>query len=280
VFKQLQSYAAWRGSVVHDVLATTLFSDLRNRRGVSVERLSAAATDLAARQFAFSSDRRYWEPEQSKSGAGDAYCALAEHEYERPLPDDAVTQVADTARACFERLAVQRDLRQLLERGSDFETELTIDFRLDGVTVSATIDFAFRTAAGRLAIIDWKIAASETSDYTKQLLVYGLAALRSGHWPGLAASDIDLYEANLLRGETRSIRVTERALDDIEDFIYRGVTELRNVHAAAGPDDLSGLSLAGSAMSCAFCNFLRPCLDDLARAGQAEQAPVQGHLLA
>ncbi len=278
ILKQLQHFSAWQGSVVHDVLATTLFRDLSAGRKMSVSRLAASAVDLAGRQFAFSAAKRYREPGQTKGAAGDEYCALFEHEYDRPIPP--LHQLSVTARECFERLASQREFVTQLERGTEFESELTLDFRLDGTSVAATIDLAFRTAARRLAIVDWKVAASETSDYSRQLLVYGLAALRSGHWPELRLEEIDLYEVNLLRGAIRSIAVTEASLEQTEDFVYRGLVEMRTIAAAASPDDLSGLSLANSPMSCIYCSYAPMCVADLLVEGRPlDVAAVQGHLL-
>lgn len=280
LLKQLQHFSAWQGSVVHEVLATELLQDLLAARKVSVPRLTSAAEDLAARQFAFSAAKRYREEGQSKRAAGDEFCALFEHEYGRPLPDQPLDGLHRTARKCFERLAAQREFVALLESGSEFESELTLNFRLDEATVAATFDLAFRTAGRRLAIIDWKVAASETSDYTRQLLLYALVAVRSGHWPALRVEDIDLYEANLIRDEVRTLKLTEGSLAQAEDFVYRGIIEMRALSEAADPDDLSELGLAGSPMTCLHCNHAPMCVEDLAMEGhQLEAIAVQGHLL-
>jgi hypothetical protein len=247
---------------------------------MSVVRLGDSVEQLAQRQLAFSSARRYREPGQTKTAAGDEFCALYEHEYQKPLAADAVGRVSATARECFTWLANRSELVALLEHGSQFESELTLDCRIDGSPVTATVDLAFRAANGRLVIIDWKVAASETSDYSRQLFVYALAAIRSGHWPGLRASDIDLYEVNLLRREVRGVAATDEAVDAAEDFIYRSVVEMRALSSAASAEELSSLELAGSAMTCTFCSFARPCVSDLAGEGREfEAAAVQGHLL-
>lgn len=280
VLKQLKHFSAWQGSVVHETLATVLLLDLIERRGLSVERLSSAAADLATRQFAFSAEKRYREDGQTKSAAGDEFCALFEHEYGWTLPDSAPAQVAANARECFERLLSQRDFLDLLARGSQFESELTLTFRLDGATVAATFDLAFRSAAGRLTIVDWKISASESSDYSRQLLVYALVALRSGHWPALRPEEIDLYEVNLIRGEVRTVSVSQATLAEAEDLAYRGVVEMRALVESASDEDLSGLDLAGSPRTCVYCNFGPMCVSDLVKADAEPTGTlaVQGHL--
>jgi hypothetical protein len=245
-----------------------------------VERLSSTAADLATRQFAFSAAKRYRENGQTKSAAGDEFCALFEHEYGWSLPDTAPAQVAANARRCFERLLAQRDFMDVLVRGSQFESELTLTFHLDGATVAATFDLAFRSAAGRLTIVDWKIAASESSDYSRQLLVYALVAIRSGHWPAVRADEIDLYEVNLMRGEVRTVSATEATLAEAEDLAYRGVVEMQALVESASDEDLSGLDLAGSPRTCVYCNFGPMCISDLVQADEAPTATlaVQGHL--
>lgn len=75
--------------------------------------------------------------------------------------------------------------------------------------------------------MDWKIGESETSDYSRQLLVYALAVARSGQWPGVDAEAVRLSEVNLLKNQIRQHAVTQERLEEAEDFACRGVSELR-----------------------------------------------------
>jgi hypothetical protein len=83
-----------------------------------------------------------------------------------------------------------------------------------------------------------------------------------------------------VRREVRGVAATDEAVDAAEDFIYRSVVEMRALSSAASAEELSSLELAGSAMTCTFCSFARPCVSDLAGEGREfEAAAVQGHLL-
>src|SRR2546426_7635325 len=74
LLKQLQHLSAWQGSVVHRVLATEFLVTLRERRALDPGAFTAAAQELAQRQYTFSVTKRYREPAQSKSAAGQEYC--------------------------------------------------------------------------------------------------------------------------------------------------------------------------------------------------------------
>ena len=56
--------------------------------------------------------------------------------------------------------------------------------------------------------------------------------------------------------------VTEQELLDIEDFIYRSVSEMRRVadNPQYAPEDFENYDVARSPLSCEHCRFLRLCL--------------------
>lgn len=284
ILKQLQHLSAWQGSLVHEVLASRFLVDnVRAGRPVDPAALTTAAQDLARRQFAFSAAGRYREPGQTKRAASDEYCALFEHEYGLPISADALLGDHGSLARCFDNLASQFDLLNLIQCGHDHRSELRLSFRLSNLlpTVTATLDLAFLGCDGQLVVIDWKVAESETSDYSRQLLVYALAAVRSGRWPGVAPETIELYEVNLLRNCVQRHPVTADLLHETEDFVYRSLIEQ---HALVGDRkfqdlDVSEFEVAERPTTCAHCNFRKACIPQLDALNSApEVVAIQGRL--
>ncbi len=285
ILKQLQPLANWQGSLVHQVLASRFFADhVIAGRSVDAAALTAAAQDLARRQFAFSAARRYREPGMTKSAAGDAYCALLDHEQGREILPERLTALHANLARCFQNLASQRELLAMIATGFDHRAELRLTFRLGDwrlPVATATLDLVFLQPDGGLGIVDWKVGESRTSDHGRQLFTYALAVDRSGYWPGVVPEAIELYEVNLLTNHMRQHPVTAERLDEAEDFVYRSLVEMDAlVDGHAGEDlDLSEFEVADNPMSCQYCNVGPLCVRLLKETGRlAEAVAIQGRL--
>jgi len=281
VLKQLQHVSAWQGHVVHHVMATDFLSAVTRGDPIDPTVLTTASVALARRQFAFSGAKRYREPGQTKSAAGEEYSALFAHEYGWPADSEVLDQVEMNLARCFANLAAQPEFLDQLRAGSRYAAELPLNIRLDGVTVAATPDLVFIRSNGQPTIVDWKIAQSETSDYSRQLLVYALVVSRCGRWPGVRPDEIELIEANLLKNEIRRHPVSAQSLDDTEDFIYRSVIELKTLMEDVNPAvlDLADFDVAEQPSTCLYCGFRGICVRWLDAAGTLEAtAAVQGRL--
>jgi hypothetical protein len=277
----LQDLSAWQGSIAHAVLGTTFLAALHSRRPISAQALTAAAQDLARRQFAFSAAKRYREPGRAKVASGDEYCALVVHERGEEVPAQALAEIHATLERCFHNLAGQRDFLDRLYGGSDFLAEARLSFPFAGASIAATLDLVVSQPWGGVTVVDWKIAASETRDYRKQLLVYALAVARDGRWSGLTAADIELYEANLLKNAIRLHSLSDSDLEEAEDFVFRGVTEWNALvgHNRFDDLDLDEFEVAERPTTCRYCRFGALCIDQLVAAGRPDEAVmVQGRL--
>lgn len=278
LLRQLQTIANWRGSLVHRTLADLLPGLLERGATLDVAALTAHAEALACRQFSFSAARRYRE--QSKRAAGDAFCALIDHE---TGAEDAAAHLVPTMRSaerCFRFLADQGEFVRHLAAGRRWRSELRLHFGVEEASIQAVLDLLVERGDGTLTIVDWKIAAGESGDYRQQLLLYALAVLRSGRWPGIDATKIEIYEANLLRGTIRRHGVTGSEIDAMENFVFRSATSMR---AALGDGGfaalrLGDLAIAANPNTCAYCRFRQLCIADLARDEARGQELVQGRL--
>ncbi|HZU67014.1 MAG TPA: PD-(D/E)XK nuclease family protein [Ktedonobacteraceae bacterium] len=276
VLKQLQHLSAWQGSLVHRILATNFLADLRAKRPFDPTALAVAAQALARRQLAFSAAKRYREPGQTKQAAANEYCALFEHEYGLAISPTSMEQVSTTITRCFEHLAGQREFLARLYAGSGHVAEQTLGFALNGESVTATPDLVYVERNRRLTVVDWKIAESETSDYSRQLLVYALAVARCGRWPWVRAESVQLLEANLLKNQIRVHPVSSQHLEEAEDFIYRSLVERETLIGTGRFEDLdlSEFEVAERPGTCFHCNFGSLCVQQLADTGCPSEAEV------
>jgi hypothetical protein len=185
-------------------------------------------------------------------------------------------KVHTTIRHCFDNLAGQHEFLATLRAGFNHKTERQLFCRLDGVTVAAQIDLLFRRPDGQPTVVDWKIAQSETSDYSPQLLVYALAVACAAPWEGIKPEAIELYEVNLLKNRVHLHTVTPGRLDEAEDFIYRSITEMKGLVGSAKFEDLdlAEFEVAAKPQSCAHCNLRGPCIRLLEAAGRPVAAEV------
>ena len=281
ILKHAQDFRAWQGSLIHKVLATDGLRAIRHRRSFVVADLVARTLKLAERQLAFSAARRYREPGQTKMVAGEAYCVLAKHEHGLEMPSDVLVQVEHTARRCFQNLAGQETLLAELYAASGHLAEEPVYFRMDGMLVVAVPDLVFVNTCGRVGVIDWKIAQSERSDYTRQMLVNALVVARSGRGAVGRDGRMDVYEVNLLRNTVRQHDIDGPRLDDVQDFVYRSVADFKALvgHVTADDVDLDDYDVAASDQVCRHCHFRTLCLAQLHAVGRTAQTEaIQGGL--
>ena len=262
LLKQLSGMAEWRGKLVHHAMQHFFVPGLKQGVVLSQQRLVDQTVALAREQYSFSEKRRYKENGLTKTAAGASFLALREHEYDVPIQPGQVEEVLEAVRKCYAFLYSKAEFLDGLRRAAWYCPELNIPFRIGDDAVRAMLDLAMggRNGSSKITIVDWKIGNSETSDYARQLRVYALAAL--SRWNDRRVEDLTLVEANLLQGKVIVHPVTEQELLDIEDFIYRSVSEMRRVadNPQYAPEDFENYDVARSPLSCEHCRFLRLCL--------------------
>lgn len=265
----------------HRVLATEFLVTLREGKALDPGALTAAAQALAQRQFTFSVTKRYQEPAQSKSAAGKEYCALFEHEYGWEVSPETLDEVHANLSRCFGNLVTQEELLARLSTGVRHEAELRVSFLLDDIMVGAVLDLVVLRKDRHLRVVDWKIGEKTGNDYSRQLLIYALAVIRCGRWPGILPKAIELYEVNLLKNEVHHHPVTQERIDEAEDFVYRSVVSLKALIGNGKFDDVdwTEFDVAGRPQTCFHCNFGPLCVRFLKSEGRSPEADmVQGRL--
>ncbi len=258
MLNKLRGLDEWRGHVVHLALEHHFVPSLKERRMLSCEELTAETLRLAERQFLFSQRGNYKKAEGDKNGLD--YLALREHEYGLAIRDDRLETIYQQIRQCYEFLYSQTRFLDFLQQANWYTSEPGLDFYLDGQKIIAKLDLVLSYRNSKLCIIDWKIGESQTSDYSRQLELYAMAALKK--WPNFKVEDLLLVEANLLQGEIKKHSIDADGLLEIEDFIFRSLSDIKALTANRPypEQELSDYDFANSPGSCHFCKFERLCV--------------------
>ncbi|GAB1545303.1 hypothetical protein NUACC21_79790 [Scytonema sp. NUACC21] len=260
ILKQLSSLDEWRGSLVHRAIEKYLIPSLQERKLISESDLTEKTITLAKKQFDFSEQQTYKDASFKKKDAGDSFLALREHEYGISIPQIDIDNFYEDIRQCYKFLYSHTKFLRFLLDGDSYIAEPLINFKFNGCTLVAKLDLVMSYSSSKLCIIDWKISRSQTSDYSKQLNFYALAALNK--WRSYKVGDLFLVEANLLQGKLVKHFVRGENLLQIEDLIYRSLLDIR---ALTGDhkynlDNLDDYEYANSPMSCEYCKFEKMCV--------------------
>ncbi|MEH2025200.1 PD-(D/E)XK nuclease family protein [Nostoc sp.] len=262
ILKQLSSLDEWRGSLIHKALEEYLAPSLQQHQIISVNELIEQTISLAKKQFEFSKQKKYRDANMSKKAAGDSFLALRHHDYDIIIPQTFIDDLYKEIKQCYEYLYSQERFIQFLQRGNDYFTECLIQFNIHNCPVSAKLDLVMDYGKNKLCVIDWKISRSKTSDYSKQLNLYALAALNKWKWKKYNPEDLLLVEANIFQGKLTKHYVNEDSINTIDNFIYQSISQIKALSGDSkyNLDNLEDYDYANSHLSCEYCNFQQMCV--------------------
>ena len=223
VLRQLTGLEEWQGNLIHFALHRFLIPVLRNeKRFIPEEELLNQTLDLMQKQYDFSAHKRYREYGMTRWTGGETYLALREHEFDIAVTQEDLKRIADTIRQCYAYLYANSELVRFLRQGSWFSSEKSIAFDREGVSVKTKLDLVvgyFADYQPKMAVIDWKVGRSQTSNYSAQLRLYAIAALVQ--WPKYSMNNLTLMEINLLQGYVLEHPFDGERRVAMEDTIYR-----------------------------------------------------------
>ncbi|HVP97045.1 MAG TPA: PD-(D/E)XK nuclease family protein [Methanoregula sp.] len=256
ILKQLKHLPVWRGTLVHECLSDFFVPSIKTDL-ISKNDLTKITLERVDQQFLFSKNRLYRKG-SSKSSCGSHYCALYEHELGLNIDDSRINLLKHEISQCFEYLYGNADFINKLKNCASLTNEINLPFKMDETTIAAKLDLTFIDNT-HLNIVDWKIGASDTSDYSKQLFVYALAAT---HKIGRRIDQIKLFEVNLLKKQIIEHAVDQDKLQNTEDFIYKSISDIRSVTHDQKYENLnvSDFETAKNSKNCEFCNYQSLCV--------------------
>jgi hypothetical protein len=247
--KKLSALPLWAGSVVHE----TIEAFLKERDTLPSETEQEAIVRAAVHGQMLSD----WKD----SEGGSLRFRLFEHEYEVPVdPEDKKIVVG----------IVMRSLRNFFRsptlaaaiaagRARWLTVEDLVSFDVGGVMVFLRMDLAYRDAAGRVVIVDWKTGRAEGRFNEVQMAGYALYAARQG-W---AASPEEIQTELAYLAVPRYTRRTidAKKLDHARAFIAKSAGNMKALllDPVANLARLEDFPMIDRPQVCRRCNFRRLC---------------------
>lgn len=277
--QKMKNLKMWKGSLVDLGIEKFVINAMNDNQPINVEQVIERTIELAKRQFEFSARKKYKIRSLSRKQVGDDYCILEVHEDGLDFDSARLEQeIFEDVRRCFNNFFTlffdDYDLYLLdfLKSASWRRPNIRhVSFSFENFTVSPQIDLLLYRK-NKPIVIDWKISQNSSSDYSKQLLICGIAVKHAhdkkigvGGGKLLSFSDVGLYEINLLQGIIKHHVMTKGRVNEIVDYIYEtgGDIELLVNGGKFNEVDIKKFGLTDNTGSCAMCNFRRLCVDTL-----------------
>ena len=262
----------WAGTVVDKYLSHELIPAIKQNQSLDFDRFAEEAVGLAKDQFNFSAQGLYHTT--TKEAAGIVYCILDIHESAQPYtPSDLDKAYATIRQSILNIPQIRMPNEQLLldylqQAFSLYPDVTTRHTRIEGAFVAPQIDL-LAYVQGKPVVFDWKVSLSETSDYSRQLVIIGLTILRHRNLVKrdkrpYQHSDIRLFEVNLIQdgGYVREHAFTQERANDILDDINLSSGDIRQLTQDRLPSAIPITDFAGNEHGgylCDTCPFYTLC---------------------
>lgn len=274
LLKQLQSVFAWRGNIVDTVISQKIIPGIIHDDLPSKQEVINYALDLMKEQLEFARDERYKEPEMTKSGAGEKYCALHDIEYNDGLDLQEVLDAKSDVKEALTNLLNSDLIQELNEENPYMITQRHLTYEFMDTNISCVPDLMLFYDNKPPKIIDWKVHQHGGTTYKRQLALYAIVLSRiepHKDFPEYANQWLDdpteysLVEYQLLLDTCREYTITSDDVVDIENDIYGSIRRMEKL--VRGRDyseiDDSEFETAISPNICDGCEFKKRCWEEV-----------------
>lgn len=266
--KQLQSVYAWRGSLVDRVIEKVIVPNIKNKNIPSTAELMSVSEDLIEKQMIFAKDNNFRS--NSKTNAGDAYCALFDIEYNGNVNEDILSDAKNDIKIALRNLLHSSFLKELLEKGSYLAAQRHLIFKFENVNVSCTPDLLVFPEDEPPIITDWKVHSFPNYDYSRQLGLYAIALSRiktHKDFPEKMENKLTepttfrLIEYQLLHNEQREYAISNEDVAEIEDYIFFSSSQMIDLVEGKKfrESNINEIPTTRFPQTCTKCQFQRLC---------------------
>lgn len=267
LLSKLQSISAWRGSIVDTVISEVVVPAIKARRNPSLIHAQKIARNLFERQLSVARQHPLHQPNFSPSKAGSDFAAFHCMEYSSEISEAEIERARGELEQALANLFTMSEVWSELKAAQYLISQRSLSFSHTGETVRAVPDLiAFYTSKPPL-IIDWKVHFFGVYRASMQLGIYALALVRGKphkDFPAFQkweATDIRLWEAQLLTNQIRRYELNETRITEIDTFIAESIIEMQLIVGDAKKSTLAptDFSTASSPETCQCCNYQSMC---------------------
>lgn len=269
--KQLQSVAAWKGSLVDTVIHNTITSKIISHVLPEEREVLDYASKLMNAQFLFAKEERYKCSNVTKANAGDSFCALYDLEYNGQLTEESLKNAKKDVNCALRNLLSSELFSEIVQNNLYAVSQRTLTFSfLEDVRVICVPDMIVFFEHKSPLIIDWKVHRKGNTDAWLQLGVYATALSKVSPHKDFPSnfqkqmedlSDVRLVEFQLLKNKQRQYSVSDEDILDVEDYIFRSSTQMKRLINRTRPEHLNErqFQTARSPAVCEWCQFKKLC---------------------
>ncbi len=231
--KNTQNLSMWQGSVIDKVMEKYIMPSIADKEEIDFEKMANKAVTLAKEQYSFSKNKTYRDKSITKTKAGDSYCILDVHESGVKHTEDDIERVYDVVESIILNIPEidfdeeNMPLLDYLEQATFTAANVRkMFFEFEGIKVTPQIDL-LAYINNKPVVIDWKVSQNVYSDYSRQLVMIGIALLadnkekvKNAKANRLSPEDVSLFEVNLWNGEIKRHLFNKKEIAKTVDYIY------------------------------------------------------------
>lgn len=266
--KAMKSLTMWAGDVVDKFMEKIVIPIIQAKGVLNFEQLADQAVALADAQFRFSKNQLYTDSSLKKGDAND-FCILDIHEVNRPFTQEQVNEALESIRRGILNLPSillpeGKSLLTFLSEANVLNPNLNKwHVQIERANLKPQIDL-FVLSNWKPVIIDWKLSASFSSDYSRQLVIAGimiyLKRLEATDKKPYAYKDFRLLEVNLLKGIIKEHDFNEEVAHEMIDYINLTSSDLFLLTKGDFDNgDIEDFDMTDEGSLCAECNFQTLC---------------------
>lgn len=268
--KQMQTLQMWQGSVVDKFMEKRLIPAITSRAVLDFTLMAEEAVILAKKQFDFSALKKYNDPSLKKGAIDEEFCILDIHELSKSYLDEEVEECYRTIREAILRIpSIQMPTGETLVdylKGIDYPRANVMDWviYLERAKVNPQMDF-LGYQNWNPVVIDWKLSASYSSDYSRQLLICGITVyfkrLEQRDKTPYSFEKIKLYEINLYKGQVKEHVFSQDEINDMIDYINLTAEDIFLLidNRKYEEFEITEFDQTDNQSSCRMCNFRPLC---------------------
>ena len=268
--KLMQTLQMWQGGVVDKFMEKRLIPAIAGRETLDFHALAEEAVAMAIKQYEFSYYKKYQDGGIKKGTVEEEYCILDIHELSKPYETLVIDDCYQVIREAVLRIPSinMPDGQPLLEflKSMDHPRPNVMDWviYLERAKVNPQMDL-IGYQQWNPVVMDWKLSASYSSDYSRQLLICGITVyfkrLEQRDKKPYAFEKIRLYEVNLFKGQVKEHVFSQDEVNEMIDYINLTAEDLYLLTGGRKYEEIeiTEFNQTENQSSCRMCNFRPLC---------------------